>query len=243
MEQYTIYTSSIDGFVAMVAVLARTLKAQWCMTPEAATEHILQELPVWCQIGHGLDDLPDAFRGCPTKPADQRGCLTAVWNPHRRCWLFGIMWGAPLGIGKVVLHFNRLPVQVTAFARRVMGLMTVSYFDDIATLSFVDLGLQEQQACSAIFLLHGAAPKPSKSCPVAVCRPYLGAVLDYTSLLDTGEVRVTPKFVSRQRVLKSIRQCIKTRVMSKGIASKIRGRSGWVASNTQASWEESDMEV
>ena len=53
-------------------------------------------LPPWFHLQIGTDDLPDAFRGCPIKPDQQRAAVVAVWEPCSEAWRFAVMKGALL---------------------------------------------------------------------------------------------------------------------------------------------------
>ena len=94
------------------------------------------ELPPWFQLQLGTDDLPDAFRGCPVHPDQQRASVVAVWHPTEKAWRFGVMRGCPFGIGSVVVTLNRYTTLITAVMRRTLGLLCAAYFDDNLLVDF-----------------------------------------------------------------------------------------------------------
>ena len=102
-----------------------------------------EQLPEWLHLDIGTEDLPDAFRGCPLLPEHQRAVVVAVWHPREQAWRFGVMLGCPYGLGSVVVTFNRYPTLVVAAQRRVLGLLSGAYFDDILT---TDISATSRQA-------------------------------------------------------------------------------------------------
>ena len=100
----TIFTIGIDTVPSIVKLLVDRVRAQ----------HPGPDLPDWFQLQLGTDDLPDAFRGCPIHPDQQRAAVVAVWSPSHGAWRFGVMNGCPYGLGSVVVTFNRYPTLATA---------------------------------------------------------------------------------------------------------------------------------
>ena len=49
------------------------------------------------------------------------------------------LFGLPLGVGSVVNQFNRMPMLLTAFNRRVLCKLDAHYFDDNIVLEIVAL--------------------------------------------------------------------------------------------------------
>ena len=120
----TIYTIGLD----LVPALAHGLSAKAIGT--------YGRLPPWFQLQLGTDDLPDAFRGCPVHPTQQRAAVITVWDQEDQCWKFGVMKGCPFGLGSVVVTFNRYPTLVTAALRRSLGLACAAYVDDNLLVDF-----------------------------------------------------------------------------------------------------------
>ena len=86
----TINTIGLD----LVPALAHSLVQQ--------SRETYGHLPEWFQLHLGTDDLPDAFRGCPIHPTQQRAAVVAVWDEADNSWKFGVMKGCPFGLGSVV---------------------------------------------------------------------------------------------------------------------------------------------
>ena len=142
----TIFTIGLDFVPALAAHLVHQ------------AQEVYGELPPWFHLQTGTDDLPDAFRGCPVKPDQQRAAVVAVWDPHADAWRFGVMKGCPFGLGSVVVTFNRYPTLITAVARRLLGLACAAYFDDNIVIDFEHSALDIQQYLQGIFTSAGTPP-------------------------------------------------------------------------------------
>ena len=224
----TIYTIGLD----LVPTLAHHL-VQQC-------KETYGDLPGWFQLQLGTDDLPDAFRGCPIHPSQQRAAVVAVWDAADHGWKFGVMKGCPFGLGSVVVTFNRYPTLVTAALRRMLGLACAAYFDDNLLVDFEHSAVMGKQLLKETFTDMGTAPKDSKSYPMQGHRGFLGAVVDLMEVHahGTGEVEVAPKDSSRRQVAEDIARALASGHMSTAQAAKTRGRSTWVGTKiASASWD------
>ena len=103
-----IYTISVDFVPAVASAVAAAAE------DTAADGDDLE----WADVLLSTADLPDAFRGLPIHPDDQRAAIIAIWHLARQEWMFTVMDGCPFGLGVVVVHFNRYPTLVVAAARR-----------------------------------------------------------------------------------------------------------------------------
>ena len=223
----TIYTIGIDTVPSVAALLVDTVRT--------VRRHDLGSdlpLPEWFRLTMGTDDLPDAFRGCPVLPEHQRAVVVAVWTPPVRAWRFGVMKGCPYGLGSVVVTFNRYPTLTTAFQRRVLGLLTGAYFDDVLLIDILCSSTQAKELCHWSFTILGTPPKLPKAFPMQSHRPFLGTVPDLSSIHEDGWVTVRPKEMSRKQVIIDIDIALEAGAMTSAQAAKTRGRSSWVASNT-----------
>ena len=79
----TIYTISLDMVPAIAHRLAQSALRMYGHQTDP-TNHTnpttSPTLPDWFHLELGTDDLPDAFRGCPIHPDQQRAAVVAVWN-------------------------------------------------------------------------------------------------------------------------------------------------------------------
>ena len=186
----------------------------------------------WLEMFIGTDDLPDAFRGCPLAEEDQRASVVAVWSPEAEGWRYVLMHGCPFGLGSVVLTFNRYPALVVAATRRVLCLLHGAYFDDNLLLDFEPSAPAAQGLLTTTFTTLGTPPKVSKKFPMSQYRPFLGTSMEVAAAMPYGTVMVKPRDHSRQAVVEDLQDALDARRLTPGQASKLRGRSGWVATNT-----------
>ena len=99
--------------------------------------------------------------------------MVAIWHPHHRTWKFGVMLGCPYGLGSVVVTFNRYPTMVTAAQRRLLGLLTGAYFDDIICMDVAATSRQAKALGHWLYSTLGTPPKPSKAFPCRLTGPSL----------------------------------------------------------------------
>ena len=88
----TIFTITLDW----LGVALKCLEVVFAKRCLECTEH---PFPEWYDPGISLDDLPDAFKGCPVHPADQRACIVAVWSELSGKRLFAKSYSCLFGIG------------------------------------------------------------------------------------------------------------------------------------------------
>ena len=86
--------------------------------------------------------------------------------------------------------------------------------------------------CTAGFWRLGTPPKPSKSYAMGQYRAFLGAACETARAAREGLMVVKPRDHSRTTVIEDLRQAIADKLLTSAQASKIRGRSNWVATNT-----------
>ena len=220
--QETIFTIGLDLVPAMAYHLATLAK------------ELYGALPPWFHLQIGTDDLPDAFRGCPIHPEQQRAAVIAIWVPQDKAWRFGIMQGCPFGLGSVVVTFNRYPTLITAALRRLLGIACAAYFDDNLVMDLEHDATEAKSLLQQVFTLMGTPPKPSKAFPMMNHRGFLGAVVDMAEVHPdgSGEACIAPKDSSRRQVYLDITEALAADSMSTAQAAKTRGRSSWVGTNS-----------
>ena len=184
------------------------------------------------QLTFIIADLPDAFRGLPVAPADQRATVVAVFDGSANEWRFTTMFGCPFGLGSVVLHFNRFPALMVAAARRLFGLVHGAYFDDNLVIEPHYTAMDAKAAIMQLFDDVGTPPKPSKTMDAAGHRVFLGAAVSHIFEHDESFIVLAPREVTRAQVLSDLTTAINDEKLSAAMAAKIRGRSGWLASNS-----------
>ena len=160
-----------------------------CKIRQSGPSNTLQER---MDLHLGINDIPDAFRGCPVHAGDKGAAVVAVWSSQVHGWRLGAMSGCPYGIGSVVVTFNRYPALVIALLWRTLGLLAAAYFDDNVLVNIAATS-QAKQMLQRTFSALGTPPKESKSSPTQDHRAFLGPVIDLGSLQDEKGVFIIPK--------------------------------------------------
>ena len=155
----TIFSITLDW----LGIALKCLEAVFVERCSECNEH---SFPEWYDPGISLDDLPDAFKGCPVHPADQRACIVAVWSELSGKWLFAKSYSCLFGIGSVVVSFNRLPALATAVSKRLGLCMCAAYFDDLITLESLNFRASARPFLLLVLTALGAPTIASEIIPV-----------------------------------------------------------------------------
>ena len=217
----TIYTISVDFVPGVAAVVADGVREA-----SPGDDH------EWADLLISTTDLPDAFRGLPIATADQRAAIVAIWHPRRAEWMFTTMDGCPFGLGVVVVHFNRYPTFVVAVARRILGLLVAAYFDDCIQAEPQAFAAAGGRVFTGLLGMFGTPPRPAKTHEMATHRAFLGAAVTMLRDGDALATVVAPKESTRKKLANDIQEAISTRILTPARAGKLRGQSGWLASNS-----------
>ena len=138
----------------------------------------------------------------------------------------------PVRAGEDSDPFCRRPVLCTAGLRRIFCAPPSAFFDDIATVTVLCHRGFAQNLTRQIFGMGGLAPSPEKAQHVAQCRPYLGAFLSRQVLAEAGDLIIVPKWRSKQGAILELKEFVDEGGMSASRASKVNGKSSWVATNS-----------
>ncbi|CAJ1330278.1 unnamed protein product, partial [Effrenium voratum] len=215
----TIFTVSVDFIPAVIKQLARRMGAS---CPQAWGE----QCP-WLHFRLGTDDLPDAYRGLPVLDEHLPFSVVAIWVPHRG-WRYTVLWGLAFGLESAVVAFNRFPQLGVAAARRCTYALAAAYFDDELSVETVLDANISQRGLFLLFTAMGAPPQPPKSFSPAPDRHYLGASVHLGDVLDSGAVRIQPKFATTAKVLTKLDSILTEAVFPRDLAGKLRGDLTWM---------------
>ena len=185
-----------------------------------------------CDLHLSIADLPDAFRGLPVAVQDQRATVVAIYVEKLQGWRFTVMQGCPFGLGSVVVNFNRYPALLVATARRMLGLLHGAYFDDNVLIEPALLSGTGHRCLLELLHLFGTPPKPSKTFDASSQRVFLGASVSFVQTAADRAVVIAPRESTRTQVQLDLEAAIETQHLSSAQAAKVRGRSGWLASNS-----------
>ena len=209
--------------------LGIALKCLEAVFVEQCPECLELPFPEWFDPGISLDDLPDAFKGCPVHPADQRACIVAVWSEHSGKWFFAKSYSCLFGIGSVVVSFNRLPALATAVSKRFGLCMCAAYFDDLITLESVNFRASARPFLLLVLTALGAPPSPAKSIPLGQHRAWLGAALNLATVKDDMHFTLQPKESSVTQIIQGCHLAIARGSLTPAEASTLRGQAGRTA--------------
>ena len=227
----TIFTISVDWLGESVSAMCLAVAAVWGgLRSESLTESVLASLPDWFCPMLGLDDLPDAYRGCPVREADRPGCVVAFWDGTCGAWRFAESRALLFGLGAAVQAFNRLPTLVVATARRMLGACAGAYFDDIAVVGCASGSASDQKALHTLLATLGSPATPEKRAWMAQHRQWLGTACNLTEVTSTGLLYIKPKESAVEQVVDGVGCAVRKLSLAKAEAAKLRGQVGWTGS-------------
>ena len=218
----TIFTIGVDLIPSVAAAVKEQLE-------DSATDN--EDLE-WADLFVSTTDLPDAFRGLPVAPSDQRATVIAIWHPEKHQWVFTVMAGCPFGLGSVVIQFNRYPALLVAAARRLLGLLVAAYFDDCVQLDPQSAATDASDLFIRVLDYVGTPPKPTKTYGMASHRVFLGAAVTLVRDGDSTAVVIAPREASRAQLVDDMEEAIRKYRLTPAMAAKMRGRSGWLSCNS-----------
>ena len=220
---------SRNNFSITLDWLGIALKCLEAVFDEQCTKCLELLFQEWFDPGISLDDLPDAFKGCPVHPADQRACIVAVWSEHSGKWLFAKSCSCLFGIGSLVVSFNGLPALATAVSKRLGLCMCAAYFDDLITFESVNFRASARPFLLLVLTAVGAPPSPAKSIPLRQHLAWLGAALNLATVKDDMYFTMQPKESSVTQVIQGCHLAIARGSLTPAEASTLRGQAGWTA--------------
>ena len=220
----TIYTVGLDFVPQVVLALHKLIFEQAILEQSEPEQFDLVEFFV--------ADLPDAFRGLPVAPADQRATIVSVFDASARAWRFSIMHGCPFGLGSVVLQFNRYPALLVASARRILGLAVAAYFDDNICIEPHSTSVSARDAIMELMNMLGTPPRAAKTVDMNTHQVFLGAAITHLTQDGDSQLVIAPREATRAQVLSDLGLAVQDRSLTPAAAAKLRGRCGWLASNS-----------
>eukprot|EP00959_Pyramimonas_sp_CCMP1952_P458540 9476787-Pyramimonas_sp.AAC.1 len=87
-------------------------------------------LPEWFQVVASVEDWWKGYRQLFPTRRDMGVVVVALLHPTTHECLYSVLRGLPFGLGSAVNQFNRVPLLLTAAARRLLYVMGGHYVDD-----------------------------------------------------------------------------------------------------------------
>ena len=222
----TIFTISLDFMAECLYIMTEELMEML----EAETGTRPTSLPSWFNLGMALDDLPDAYKGCPIDPEHARACAVAIWHSEQNDWVFAIPRTMVFGLASAVNAFNRLPTMTTAAARRMLAVPAGAFFDDVVVFDSSSSQGSGSRASNFILRAVGAPPSKEKAIPWGQHRTWLGMSTCTAEVAEEGTATVQAKDANIHSLDRSLTKAIATMSISTAEASKARGQAGWTGS-------------
>ena len=153
----------------------------------------------------GGEDLPNAYRYVPMRPADSWMAVVAYWDGKVGGPRFRRYYGQLFGLPLAVTAFNRWPRFFQALARRLGGLMTSLYFDDASILDWKSGKGVAQASLLRFAEAVGSSFGPEKHQAMGQEGDFLGLWHDFSKTHYTGTVQ----FWVRERLQTKVNDFIK----------------------------------
>ena len=180
-------------------------------------------LPAWAAIEGGVDDLQDAYRGCPTSDDSAPFIVILVYNPKLRRWQGAEIYGHSYGFRSSVNNFNAFPELGVAFCRRALAVLTAHYVDDFPTVDYASGKGTAQQGLNSTFTCSGVPFAKDKRVLMSACCCFLGQVNDFSEVLQTGDFVVRAKEGRAETITEYVDTAMSRHALSPGTAGKLYG--------------------
>ena len=181
-------------------------------------ESVLQD-----RLETGGEDLPNAYRYVPMRPADSWMAIVAYWDGGAGSPRFRRYYGQLFGLPLAVTAFNRWPRFFQALARRLGGLMTSLYFDDASIMDWRSGKGGAQSALLCFASAVGSPFAPEKHQTMSQEGDFLGLWHDFTMTHHTGQVQFWVRDRLNTKVTDFIHEALCSKRMTSGTASKLFG--------------------
>ena len=181
-------------------------------------ESVLQD-----RLETGGEDLPNAYRYVPMRPADSWMAVVAYWDGGAGSPRFRRYYGQLFGLPLAVTAFNRWPRFFQALARRLGGLMTSLYFDDASIMDWRSGKGGAQSALLCFASAVGSPFAPEKHQTMSQEGDFLGLWHDFTMTHHTGQVQFWVRDRLNTKVTDYIHEALCSKRMTSGTASKLFG--------------------
>ena len=171
----------------------------------------------------GTEDMPDAYRFVPIRPAELSQNIVAVWDPDTGQPMFQEIYGHVFGKSAAVVNFHRLQRLLTSAARRLLGLLIAFYYDDATLQDLSSARGRGQRYLRGFFRLLGRTLSAEKSVPLQSCADYLGLRHDVSRAMSDGLISFEPRAKLQEKIAHAIQSARSAGTLSPADASKLRG--------------------
>ena len=171
----------------------------------------------------GGEDMPDAYRWIPVKPAHLRFNVIATYNYARKLWQFQIVYGCLFGLSSSVMNFNPWPRFLEALVRRWLAVLVAMFYDDASIQDLARSCGRGQRYLRAVFRMVGAPLAPEKATDLGPEADFLGVRHNLSEAMARGEITLQPRTRTREKSTLLQQQALTENHCNPVMASEARG--------------------
>ena len=236
-EEETLYVISTTFVLEAATACVNAVLMHFCgltqsqidaLTPASASSL----LPEWMDFGLGCEDMVDAFRQSPVAPCHQGANVVGFYSWSAQAWRFVEVYGLVYGMRSCVVNFSRFPTLGAAAARRIGAALTGPYVDDFTVVDIVGAEGSGQKFTLEVLGCMGAILSTAKHTGFRSQRVMLGVHVRMDAAISEDRAVFEPKVDTVEKVMQLSHEHLRSNRMTPAEASKLRGVSGWCASNT-----------
>ena len=190
------------------------------------------------EVETGGEDLPDAFRWVPNAEEDNDVNIHGMHHEERGQWVYQVVYGMVFGKAVSVVAFYRLHRLLQSLGRRWLMLLLSLYFDDATIQDLTTARGRGQLHLNELSELLGFPFATEKHVPLGPSADFLGLTHDVKMAFKTGVIHFKPKARSEEKIDKVIEAVFDAEECWPGVASKIRGMTGFTCQVSMARWAE-----
>ena len=180
-----------------------------------------QRLPRPTKFRISTNDLKKAYRQMPSGHPEVT--VVALWNPAARRVEFFIVYGLPFGLAASVLQFNRPMEAMIAALRRILGVPSAHYYDDVVNAGPAYAAKSDDDTTRSLFSVLRFEFDDDKHQQHADSAHFLGVSYD-VSHFKAGVIYVRIKPERKAKIAAMLQEIITKQQMTKGQASSLRGK-------------------
>lgn len=225
-----------DGKAARTNALSLVGESNVCIPPEllVLVARRLAEafvgadgsVPPWFDLRGSLEDWWKGYRQMSPTAEHLSLAVAAVRVPPGGRWGYSQLRGLPFGLGAAVNQFVRMPMLLSAAARRLLLLLCGHYVDDNGVLELAALGTSAADAFRKLAEdFMGVKLSDEKRRPPASLLQFLGHLHDFRPAAREYAIVYEPRLGLREEVSQAIQEALDGNFLAPGDAAKIRGKA------------------
>ena len=220
-----LHESLVCGRADFPPLIARQFDRLCCRDISAKSVRARRRL----RMRHGTGDFRAAYRRVPVRTP--RFGVVCVYNTDAKEPVYCALPGHNFGLASAVLNCNGPWEMFTAFARRILWIVTEHFYDD-SDVSEPDFA--GSSGLDALIWLCGNEMlgfefDDEQTSPMAICNEYLGVMSDFARSAE-GIVQMSISEARREKLVALINDTVMSRALPSGTAASIGGKSQWTLS-------------